>query len=166
MVIPISRQTSLAGALFDRLSDHAPFSVHETDTGPDIHESVRAELSRLLNTRRHRDPYLRQANVLDYGLPDWTPVGRHNAEEQARLLRIIQSTIQQYEPRLKNVRVEAVQNMMLQNAPLQNTPLQNAMPGSISLRIHAELRDNNAPLALRLSLQPDKPAEVAYERVD
>jgi type VI secretion system lysozyme-related protein len=161
MVIPISRQTSLAGALFDRLSDHAPFSVHETDTGPDIQESVRAELSRLLNTRRHREPYLQQANVLDYGLPDWSTVGRHNAEEQARLLRIIQSTIQQYEPRLKSVRVEVVQN-----TPLQNTPLQKAIPGSIALRIHAELRDNNAPLSLRLSLQTDKPAEVAHECID
>jgi type VI secretion system lysozyme-related protein len=161
-VIPISQQTSPADALFDRLSDHAPFSGHETDdAGFDIQESVIAELSRLLNTRRQREPYLRQTNVLDYGLPDWTAVGRHNAEEQARLLRIIQSTIQQYEPRLKNVRVE-----MLQNAPLQNTPLQKAMPGSIALRIHAELRHNNAPLSLRLSLQTDKPAEVAHERVD
>ena len=157
----MSWQIGPASALFDRLSDHAPFSAHETDTGPDIQESVIAELSRLLNTRRHREPYLRQTNVLDYGLPDWTPVGRHNAEEQARLLRIIQSTIQQYEPRLKNVRVEAVQNLAVPNrAP------QRAMPGSIALRIHAELRHNNMPLSLRLSLQTDKPAEVAHERVD
>jgi type VI secretion system lysozyme-like protein len=166
-VIPISQQTSPADALFDRLSDHAPFSGHETDdAGFDIQESVIAELSRLLNTRRQREPYLRQTNVLDYGLPDWTAVGRHNAEEQARLLRIIQSTIQQYEPRLKNVRVEAVQNMAVQKAPPQNTPLQKVTPGSIALRIHAELRDNNAPLSLRLSLQIDKPAEVAHERID
>ncbi len=143
------------GTLFDRLSDDAPFFGHETNgTGLDVRESVRAELTRLLNTRRQ--PYLRQANVLDYGLPDWSAAGHHNAEQQARLLRIIQSTIQQYEPRLKNVRVEAVQNIALQNT----------MPNSIALRIHAELKHDSAPLALRLSLQPDKPAEVAHERVD
>jgi len=155
-----------AGALFDRLSDCTPLSGHETDdAGFDTQESVRAELSRLLNTRRHREPYLRQANVLDYGLPDWSPVSRHNAEEQARLLRIIRSTIQQNEPRLKNVRVEAVQNMV-QNTSLQNIPLQKAIPGSIALRIHAELGHDNAPLSFRLSLQPDKPAEVTHERID
>ena len=66
-----------AGALFDRLSDHAPLSGHESgDTDLDIQESVLAELSRLLNTRRPREPYLRQANVLDYGLPDWSAGGQ------------------------------------------------------------------------------------------
>lgn len=151
-----------AGALFDRLSDRAPLFGYETDdAGFDIQESVCAELSRLLNTRRHREPYLRQANVLDYGLPDWSSVSRHNTEEQGRLLRIIQSTIQQYEPRLKNVRVEVVQN-----TPPQNTPLQKAIPGSIALRIHAELRHDNAPMSFRLSLQPDKPTDVAHERID
>jgi len=154
------RQTWFARSLFDRLSDDAPFTAHETEAGPDIKGSVIAELARLLNTRRHREPYLRQTNVLDYGLPDWSTVGWHNAEEQARLLRIIQGVIQQYEPRLKNVRVEAVQDM-----PLQNTTLQKAIPGSIALRIHAELRHDNAPLSLRLSLQADKPVEVAHERV-
>ena len=155
------RQTWLAGSLFDRLSDDAPFIAHETETAPDIYGSVIAELARLLNTRRHREPYLRQTNVLDYGLPDWSSTSPHNAEEQARLLRIIQSAIQQYEPRLKNIRVEAVQDM-----PLQNTPLQKVIPGRIALRIQAELRHDSAPLSLRLSLQADKPAEVSHERFD
>jgi type VI secretion system lysozyme-like protein len=155
------RQTWLAGSLFDRLRDDAPFIAHETETAPDIYGSVIAELARLLNTRRHREPYLRQTNVLDYGLPDWSSTSPHNAEEQARLLRIIQSTIQQYEPRLKNIRVEAVQNIPLQNPSLQNAPLNR-----IALRIQAELRHNNMPLSLRLSLQADKPAEVSHERFD
>ncbi|ODT84879.1 MAG: hypothetical protein ABS69_01670 [Nitrosomonadales bacterium SCN 54-20] len=156
------RQTWFAGSpLFDRLSDEAPFVAHETETGADIYESVTAELARLLNTRRHRAPYLRQANVLDYGLPDWSSINPHNGEEQARLLRIIQGAIQQYEPRLKNVRVEAVQDM-----PFQNTTLQKAIPGGIALRIRAELRHDNAPMSLRLSLQADKPAEVSHERFD
>ena len=150
------------GALFDRLSDNAPFSDLESgETDSDIEESVLAELSRLLNTRRNTQPYLRQTNVLDYGLPDWSTVGRHNAEEQRRLLRTIQSTIQQYEPRLKNIRVEVVQN-----TPLENIPLQKGVPNSIALRIRAELRHDNIPLSFRLSLQPDKPAEVAHEHVD
>jgi type VI secretion system lysozyme-related protein len=157
MVIPISRQTGPASALFDRLSDDAPFSAQETGgAGVRVHESVCAELSRLLNTRRHRQHYLRQANVLDYGLPDWSSVGRHNAEEQGRFLRIIQSTVQQYEPRLKNVRVEMVQSV----------EPQNAMPGSITLRIRAELRHDNTLLSLRLSLRPDRAAEVAHDRID
>lgn len=155
------RQISPVGSLFDRLSDDAPFTAHETEAGPDIHGSVIAELARLLNTRRHREPYLRQTNVLDYGLPDWSSTSPHNAEEQARLIRIIQSAIQQYEPRLKNIRVEAVQDM-----PLQNTPLQKAIPGSIALRIQAELKHNNMLLSLRLSLQADKPVEVVHERFD
>ena len=149
-------------ALFDRLSDNAPFSGLESgETNADIEESVLAELSRLLNTRRPREPYLPQANVLDYGLPDWSTVGRHNAEEQARLLRTIQNTVQQYEPRLKNIRVEVVQNTQLQNTPLHRT-----VPGSIALRIHAKLRHDNTPMSFRLSLQPDKPEDVAHEHVD
>ena len=170
--MPRRTAPSPAGTLLDRLSDHAPFSGHhdghgdygghEADgAGLDARESVLAELSRLLNTRRHRQPYLPQANVLDYGLPDWSAVGSHNAEQQARLLRMIQSTIQQYEPRLKNVRVEAVENTAAQNAARQS-----AMPDSIALRIRAELRHGNTPLSLRLSLRPDKPAEVAHERID
>ncbi|MDE2366699.1 MAG: type VI secretion system baseplate subunit TssE [Betaproteobacteria bacterium] len=163
---------SPAGTLFDRLSDHAPFSEHhdghddygshEADgAGLDARESVLAELSRLFNTRRHRQPYLLQANVLDYGLPDWSATGSHNAEQQARLLRMIQSTIQQYEPRLRNVRVEAVENTVAQNAARQS-----ARPDSIALRIRAELRHGNTPLSLSLNLRPDKPAEVAHERID
>src|SRR5687768_14979282 len=149
-------------ALFDRLSDNAPFSGLESgETDLDIQESILVEISRLLNTRRHTRPYLRQTNVLDYGLPDWSAGGQHNVEEQARLLRAIQNSIQQYEPRLKNVRVEAVQNLMV-----QSTAPQRAMPGSIALRIHAELRHDNSPLSFRLSLQPDKPAEVAHEHTD
>ena len=88
-------------------------------------------------------------------------MAKNNAEEQARLLRTIQSTIQQYEPRLKNVRVEVVQNL----AGQKNAP-QRAMPSSIALRIHAELRHDNTLMSLCLSLQPDKPAEVAHERID
>ena len=148
-----------AGALFDRLSDDAPFSGHESgDTDLDIQESVLAELSRLLNTRRHTQPYLGQTNVLDYGLPDWSEVGRHNAEEQRRLLRTIQSTIQQYEPRLKNVIVEVVKGTGI--------PGQSVTPESIAFRIRAELRHDNVPLSFRLSLQSGNLEEVAHEHIN
>ncbi|MGA7782875.1 MAG: hypothetical protein WCA85_34920, partial [Paraburkholderia sp.] len=61
--------------LFERLEDDAPFVLAETPaqrslTRDGLRASVRAELIRLLNTRRGRTGARRPLDVLDYGLQD------------------------------------------------------------------------------------------------
>ena len=99
--------------LFERLSDAEPrtreeeaqpFRVHDVRA---LKESVRRELARLLNTRRH----LRtgaggdEMTVLDYGLPDFSPLSASSGDDQNRLAAEVAAAIAAFEPRLSGVRV-------------------------------------------------------------
>jgi type VI secretion system protein ImpF len=103
--------------LFDRLVDEDPATRHEavplrTLDRDELRASVARELSRILGTRCpvSGDVALsRTRTVLDYGLPDLELGGRATVpEERRRLARLIQKTIEAYEPRLRSVEVEVI----------------------------------------------------------
>lgn len=77
----------------------------------ELNESLQRELQRLLNTRR---PEFKSAaladmepTVIEYGLPDYSAMYTQNPEDKKKLVNLIQSTIERFEPRLRDVKVEA-----------------------------------------------------------
>lgn len=101
--------------LFDRLVDEDPAQRQEavpycTLNREELRASVARELVRLLGTHCpvSGDVALGRArSVLDYGLPDLEVGGRSFVpEETRRLQKLVQKTIEAFEPRLRNVRVE------------------------------------------------------------
>ena len=98
--------------LFDRLVDYEPWSAEERPRRvldrAELRESVRREVERLLGTRCTLPmdvPEERPRTVLEYGLPDFTPLYTRNPDDQAELAARIQRCITAYEPRLRDVRV-------------------------------------------------------------
>lgn len=63
--------------------------------------SILDNLNRLFNTRRSSIGHLE-----DYGLPDITEIYRELPYSVEALRQAIQDSVQKYEPRLKNVRIE------------------------------------------------------------
>ena len=102
--------------LFERLADAEPWSPEE-EAQPfrvldvrALKESVRRELARLLNTRRHRRPDREgggEMTVLDYGLPDFSSLSAASGDDQNRLAAAIAAAVAAFEPRLRDVRVRA-----------------------------------------------------------
>ena len=100
--------------LFDRLVDLHP----DEDEGErplrildreQLKMSVRRELERLLNTRCSLPLHgLDEAerSVINYGIPDFSSLSAHNADDHALIASIIGKTISAFEPRLRQVRVE------------------------------------------------------------
>ena len=101
------------GLLFERLSDAEPHSREEEARPFRVHdvralrESVRRELARLLNTRRHLRAEAGGAGmtVLDYGLPDFSPLSASSGGDQNRLASEVAAAVAAFEPRLTGVRV-------------------------------------------------------------
>jgi type VI secretion system lysozyme-like protein len=74
-----------------------------------LERSIGAELSRLLNTRCAASLAQlagRERTVLDYGLPDYSAFYTGSVEDQRRLRALVQSTVEAFEPRLREVEVE------------------------------------------------------------
>lgn len=101
--------------LFDRLAESPAESI---DTrGPlgvldraGLYASLQRELERLLNTRSpHTAGALAPAerSVIDYGLPDYSQMYTRSREDQKKLAELVRRTIEAFEPRLSQVRVEA-----------------------------------------------------------
>ena len=71
--------------------------------------SVRRELERLLNTRcslpLHRLGE-EERSVVNYGIPDFSSLSPHNADDHALIASIVGQTITAFEPRLRQVCVE------------------------------------------------------------
>ncbi|MDT3717926.1 type VI secretion system baseplate subunit TssE [Pseudomonas oryzihabitans] len=85
--------------LFDRLAE-------EGSAGAGLAESVRDELSRLLNTRMASiEQAGTQRTILDYGVADWTAASPHDDDERRRLIREVAAAIRAFEPRLRLVAV-------------------------------------------------------------
>src|SRR5215510_1066512 len=107
----------IAGAralLFDRLVDVPPdWEQHKQPlrilNRDQLKASVRRELGRLLNTRcsipLHRLG-AEERSVINYGIPDFSSLSPHNADDHALIASIVGQTITAFEPRLRNVRVE------------------------------------------------------------
>ncbi len=101
--------------LFERLTDAEPRSREEEAQPFRVHdvralkESVRRELRRLLNTRRHARPAPGAGGdgmtVLDYGLPDFSPLSASSGDDQNRLAAEVAAAVAAFEPRLSGVRV-------------------------------------------------------------
>jgi len=75
-----------------------------------LKDAVRRDLEWLLNTRRVAVPPpedLTEVNrsVYTYGLPDLTSLSLANPKHHAKLLRLIQTALKTYEPRLTNIRL-------------------------------------------------------------
>jgi type VI secretion system protein ImpF len=99
-------------SLLDRLIDKEPHS--KVEPAPTRSESVKAfkvsvrrDIEWLLNTRStpRGDPegFEESPNsVLHFGLPDLTSLN-DSSEDRMRLMRMVQSAITDYEPRLQNV---------------------------------------------------------------
>jgi len=107
----------IAGAralLFDRLVDVPPELEHQERhlrilDRDHLKASVRRELERLLNTRcsipLHRlgDE---ERSVVNYGIPDFSSLSPHNADDHELIASIVGQTIAAFEPRLRQIRVE------------------------------------------------------------
>lgn len=107
----------IAGAralLFDRLVDlhpkadegERPFRILDREQ---LKASVQRELEWLLNTRCSLPLHgLGEAerSVVNYGIPDFSSLSAHNADDHALIASIIVQTISAFEPRLSQVSVE------------------------------------------------------------
>ena len=91
-------------SLLDRLDDPRPDAPRRVEESTeDLADSVLAHLQRMLNTR--------QGNCLtldDYGIPDFTDMVHNFPEAVGRMQRAIRQSIERYEPRLRRVRVNPV----------------------------------------------------------
>ena len=106
----------IAGAralLFDRLVDIG--DGHEAEqplrilNQKQLKDSVRRELERLLNTRCSIPLHQigdEERSVVNYGIPDFSSLSPHNADDHALIASIVAQTITAFEPRLRQVRVE------------------------------------------------------------
>ena len=98
--------------LFDRLDNRALLPAESARLKvldrPGLRESVRRELSRLLNTRCPIPTHMvgqEERSVVNYGIPDFSSLSPSNTDDQKRLADIINSTITAFEPRLRQIKV-------------------------------------------------------------
>ncbi len=89
-------------SLFDRLVEEEDRTSRKTT---DMREVVLRDLRRLLNTRRPGTEMLDPANatVLDYGIPNFTPMS--SLQDMERLAELIRNAISIFEPRLQSPQV-------------------------------------------------------------
>ncbi|HEX5483370.1 MAG TPA: type VI secretion system baseplate subunit TssE [Terriglobia bacterium] len=102
-------------SVLDRLLDSDPKSGVEApltraQSLREMKAALRRDLEWLLNTRQPlhvmaENPRELQGTIYDYGLPDITSLSLRSAKDQSRLLRTIESTIAEFEPRLLGVKV-------------------------------------------------------------
>jgi type VI secretion system protein ImpF len=111
----LGRKTTLVPSMLDRLLDDDPSGPDppkdDTRILREIKNAVRRDLENLLNTRSRClswPPALEElpASLVNYGLPDFTNTYARAVEDPASLCNAIQFAIEQFEPRLRDVRVE------------------------------------------------------------
>jgi type VI secretion system protein ImpF len=81
----------------------------------DMKQSIRRDLENLLNTRWRCTSWPPNLNelgksLIDYGIPDFSGSALGSSVNREEFRRIIERTIQRFEPRLKGVRVELVES--------------------------------------------------------
>lgn len=137
--------------LFARLSaeaDRAQDFDHQA-----LAESVRQELTRLLNTRRPTRTSTRPLDVLDYGIADWSALQALRADDRRHLLRDIRNAIRHFEPRLQ-----------LQEIDIDSVPGQ---PQRLGVRLAGRLRGGQRSWPALFLLAPGGDGlEVRHERLD
>lgn len=144
--------------LFERLEDNAPFVADEAlvqrTLGADaLRQSVRAELIRLLNTRRAKARDNRPLDVLHYGLPDWSANSAARSVDRAELERDVVEAVRAFEPRLQQPR-----------AQVEPDP---EAPWRLRLRITGSLNagDRAWPVAYVAQLMDGQPVGIVDERL-
>jgi type VI secretion system protein ImpF len=105
-------------SLIDRLIDLDPANSSDpvstrSQSVRQLKLSLRRDLEWLLNTRRipeeAPEAYVQVGHSLyHYGLPDVTSLSLNSPRDKGRLLRTIETTLADFEPRLTGVRVRAV----------------------------------------------------------
>ena len=107
---PISGARAL---LFDRLINRPDWEEHEQPlrilNHKQLKASVRRELGRLLNTRCSLPLHqvgAEERSVVNYGIPDFSSLSPHNADDHELIASIVGQTIAAFEPRLRQIRVE------------------------------------------------------------
>ncbi len=99
--------------LFERLIDPNPASSKEprplrSYNRPQLRESIRRELVRMLNTRCSIPEQLlwsREQTTIDYGIPDFAMVSPNSSRDRRHIAQVLQKIIPTLEPRLKDVRI-------------------------------------------------------------
>jgi type VI secretion system lysozyme-like protein len=144
--------------LFERLQDDAPFvsyepQVRRTLTADELRASVRAELMRLLNTRRGAARDGRPLDVLVYGLPDWSASSAARSADRAALERDVVEAVRAFEPRLVQPR-----------AHIEADP---EAPWRLQLRISGRLAgdDGSMQVAYVAQLVDGQPVGLVDERL-
>ncbi|MCA9059798.1 MAG: type VI secretion system baseplate subunit TssE [Planctomycetaceae bacterium] len=109
---------SVRVSLLDRLLDDEPQTSREVPWDDVarmriIRRGIKRDLLDLLNTRFRCVAWQTELNELDeslmnYGLPDFTAAGLNLAYDPDLLLQAIRRAIRMFEPRLADVRVEAL----------------------------------------------------------
>ena len=110
------RRPGLRLPLLDRLADREPGEEAQPKrvlSRVDIMTSIRAELSRLLNTRCPvRIDTLRgqERSVVNFGMPDVLTLNPTSDADRQRLASLIAEAVRAYEPRLRNPVLEVTQD--------------------------------------------------------
>ena len=136
------QDVTVTPSVLDRLIDleraaSADPPANRTQSVRQLKASLRRDLEWLLNTRRNPDEapeayeYL-STSLYNYGLPDVSAMSVDSPRDRNRLLRLVEVTVQTFEPRLASVHVR---------------PIETAATGSRSLRFQIEgmLRIDPAP---------------------
>ncbi|HEY3443032.1 MAG TPA: type VI secretion system baseplate subunit TssE [Paludibaculum sp.] len=120
----------------DRVASADP-PANRTQSVRQLKASLRRDLEWLLNTRRNPDEAPEayehlSISLYNYGLPDVSSMSVDSPRDRNRLLRMVELTVQTFEPRLASVRVR---------------PVESTTSGSRSLRFQIEgmLRIDPAP---------------------
>lgn len=107
-------------SVLDRLIDRNPGDASDPPSNRSqsvrqLKTSLRRDLEWLLNTRRipeEAPPAYEELSrsVYNFGLPDVTSMGLNSARDRQRLMRLIEQTIEIFEPRLAGARVRAIED--------------------------------------------------------
>ena len=116
----IDKNKKLRPSILDRLLDDEPHNQSEQDPGQhqlvkQLRNSVRRDLETLLNTRYHvtkppEDLHEVDRSLLNYGLPDLATINISDAKKRDEFTAKLQTTLVEYEPRFKSVKVSYIDN--------------------------------------------------------
>ena len=105
-------------SILDRLIDLNPGTpsdppANRSQSVRQLKDSLRRDMEWLLNTRRIPDEAPEEYQELfrslyNYGLPDVTSIALNSPRDQQRLMRLVEQTIELFEPRLTGARVRAI----------------------------------------------------------
>ena len=147
----------------ERKEEAQPFRVLSRT---ELWESVRRELGQLLNTRCPVPLRLlgeEERTVINYGIPDFTSLSPQSSNDRKLIGDIIQQTIEAFEPRLRNVRVNVV-NYEENERTLQITVEADLLTDSvIEIRSYSEIGPPLEPVAFPMILHSKTGILEVYE---